>query len=67
MKITGTNPNDGKPWSPIAHILRTMAMVPEITFGEFVQYLVEGGDATNLLVTMAEEFERKVEEIGNES
>ncbi len=62
MKIVGANPDDGKPWTPIAHILRTMAMVPEITFGEFVQYLAQGGDATGLLVAMAEEFERVIDE-----
>lgn len=61
MKVKGINPDDGEPWTPIAHILRTMAMVPEITFGEFVQYLVQSGDATGLLVAMAEEFEREVD------
>ena len=63
MKIKGVNPEDGKPWTPIAHILRTMAKVPEITFGEFTKSLLAGGsDATKLFVAMEKDFKSKPDE-----
>jgi len=40
-------------WTPYAHIIRLMAMTPDVTFGEFIRFIVQGGDATGLLVEMA--------------
>jgi len=60
MKIDGVNPDTGEPWTPIAHILRTMARVPEITFGEFTKSLLaDGSNATNLFVAMEKELNSK--------
>ena len=52
--------DDQTPWSPIAQILSQMAEIPEVTFGEFVSYLVEGGDATNLFVNRAAVLNEKI-------
>lgn len=46
--------------SAIAHLLRVMATVPDITFAELLNYLVEGNDATGLIENMATEFEKVV-------
>lgn len=60
MKIEGINPDTDKPWTPIAHILRSMAKVPEITFGEFTKSLLaEGSNATDLFIAMEKEFKSK--------
>lgn len=63
MKIKDINPENGKPWSPIEHILRTIAKVPDITFGEFTKsLLVEGSDGTKLFVAMERELKSKPDE-----
>lgn len=60
MKVEDVNPETGEPWTPIAHILRTMAKVPEITFGEFTKSLLsESSNATDLFVAMEKEFKSK--------
>ena len=53
------------PWSAIAQILCQMGEIPDVTFGEFVAYLVEGGDATNLFVNRAAVLEKKIEKISH--
>lgn len=53
----------GTPWSPIAQILCQMAEMPEITLGEFVTYLVQEGDATQLFVSRAEVLKGKIDDI----
>ncbi len=50
-------------WSAIAQILCQMGEIPDVTFGEFVAYLVAGGDATSLFVNRAAELEKKIENI----
>ena len=55
------------PWSPIAQILCQMAEIPEVTFGEFVSYFVQGGDATNLFVNRAAVLNEKIRKIGGSS
>lgn len=60
MNVDGTDPDTGKPWTPIAHILRTMAKMPEITFGEFTKCLLaDGSYGTDLFVAMEKEFYSK--------
>lgn len=60
MKIDGVNPDTGEPWTPMAHILRTMAKLPEITFGEFTKSLLSAdSNPTNLFVAMEKEFQSK--------
>ena len=60
MKIDGVNPETNKPWAPMAHVLRTMARVPEITFGEFTKSLLaRGSNATDLFVAMEKGFASK--------
>ena len=54
---TGTNPENEEPWSPLAHLLRKMAQVPEITFGEFTKSLLQDpNEATGLFVELEKEF-----------
>lgn len=48
------------PWSPIAQIFCQMGEIPDVTMGEFLSYLVEGGDATNLFVNRARILEEKI-------
>ena len=48
-------------WSAIAHLLVQMAEIPDVTFGEFVSYLVEGGDATDLFVSRASVLTNKIQ------
>lgn len=60
MKVDGVNPDTGTPWTPIAHILRTMAKIPEITFGEFTKSLLsEDSNATDLFIAMEKELSSK--------
>lgn len=51
------------PWSPIAHLLVQMGEIPEVTLGELISFLVEGGDATNLFQLRAEVLEKKIQAI----
>ncbi len=53
----------GTAWSPIAQILCQMAEIPDITLGEFVTYLIQGGDATQLFVNRAEVLKGKIDDI----
>lgn len=50
-------------WSAIAHIFVQMAEIPDVTFGELLTYLVEGGDATPLFTERAKILEKKIKEI----
>ena len=60
MKITEVNPETGKPWTPIAHILRTMGKVPEVTFAEFTKFLLsESSNPTDFFVAMEKELDSK--------
>ena len=60
MKVDGVNPATGTPWTPMAHILRTMARLPEITFGEFTKFLLSPkSNATDLFVAMEKQFKSK--------
>lgn len=47
--------------SPIAHLLRVMAVVPEVSLAEILNYLVVGNDATKLIENMGEEFSKVVD------
>ncbi len=47
----------------IASILRMMAMTPDVTFGEFIGFVVVGNDPTNLLAEMA----KKLNEVADKS
>ena len=69
VKLNKNNANlDAEtPWSPIAQILCQMAEVPEVTFGEFVTYLVKGGDATNLFSNRAQVLDKKVNKLNETS
>lgn len=33
----------------VAHIVKLMAVAPEVTFGEFLNFIIEGGDATPIV------------------
>jgi len=44
-----------------------MAEIPEVTFGEFVTYLVQGGDATQLFVDRAAVLNDKIRRIRESS
>lgn len=61
------NLDEGTPWTPIAQILCQMAEIPEVTLGEFVSYLVEGGDATNLFVNRSAVLNDKIRRIRESS
>lgn len=59
--------DDDTPWSPIAQILCQMGEIPEVTLGEFVAFLAEGGDATNLFVNRVAVLEEKIRKIAEPS
>lgn len=60
MKIDGVDPATGEPWTPVAHILRKMAKMPEITFGEFTKKLLSPeSNPTDLFVAMEKELKSK--------
>ena len=42
-------------YPPVAHIYRLMARVPNVTFGEFLGYVIKGGDASSLIAAVREE------------
>jgi hypothetical protein len=43
-------------WAPISHIIQLMATVPDVTFGEFINHVVKGNDATSLFAEKAREL-----------
>ena len=47
--------------SAIAHLLRVMATVPEVTFAELMNYLVSDHDATEIIKVMGKEFSKVVD------
>lgn len=50
-------------WSAISQLFCQMAEIPDVTFGELLTYLVEGGDATSLFTNRAKVLEMKVQNI----
>lgn len=55
--------DDGTPWSPITHLLRQMAAIPEVTLGELITFVVDGGDATSVFQAGARALEKKIRAI----
>lgn len=49
-------------WSPFAHIIRLMAMTPDITFAEFLRFLLQGKDPTSLIEEMAKHLSELAKE-----
>ncbi len=54
MKVAGVAPDTGEPRTPFAHILRSFAQLPDVTFRQFLDSLVEGNDATKLIEDVRE-------------
>ena len=50
-------------WTPIAQLFCQMGEIPDVTFGELLTYLVEGGDATNLFTNRAKVLKMKIQNI----